>query len=552
MSISPYTTWADIVAVGNGKKVLRHVHVSDETDSDFKLASTIIYEDESLEALILTKQALSIVNQQLTVGSVLFSFPATVFKHRVDAYNAIQSQCGRIHGVRPISYYGVPSDSNMLLEVKFKYDNGTTKAITSGVSVKDKTFKGFRTNFSDKNNLVHVKLSILHIPDQENFLEDLMTSLAYYGQILQIKEYSCGGYFEGQMSVNLNTGVGYTDEDDEYHSSVPLSNNLYLSEWDCFAASTSKGAPSVCHWCHVAGHIRSKCPELARPNVLHVIPPAAEVSENIDSGSTDCLDANILSDSDTALPDVSISPKIASRGSEASKFATTVVSVPGEVDHVMDTATLPSSKVELVGRSGGTDKGVSPKRSVLVPLAKLGKILQKLPPVFLSNSWSARWFLDLPLQCVVTVGDAVNTLSPTLISSSVPLLYLVSDIFSRNQTTDNLQNTRVVNASKVKEVRRALYPSDGWSAATGFMPTALHNQTIRDVLLPTWLPALYHWTITQGRGNMFTVSGIRPDDLGWYCHPDRAKFEIRPSCLRWFQPGSYFGPLYSGSFSPWI
>ncbi|KAG2192840.1 hypothetical protein INT47_012369 [Mucor saturninus] len=163
----------------------------------------------------------------------------------------------------------------------------------------------------------------------------------------------------------------------------------------------------------------------------------------------------------------------------------------------------------------------------IVPLAQLGKLLQKLPPLSLSNSWSARWFLDLPLQCVVTVGDAVNTWSPTLIPSSVPLRYLVSDIFSWNQTTDNLKNTRVVTASKVKEVRRALYPLDGWFAATGFLPTALHNQTNRDVLLPTWLPALYHWTIPQGRRNMVTVSGIRPGDLRWYWHPDRTKLEIR-------------------------
>ncbi|KAG2193794.1 hypothetical protein INT47_009936 [Mucor saturninus] len=127
----------------------------------------------------------------------------------------------------------------------------------------------------------------------------------------------------------------------------------------------------------------------------------------------------------------------------------------------------------------------------ITPLAQLGKILQKLPPLSLSDTWSARWFLDLPLQCVVTVGDAVNTWSPTLIPSSVPLRCSAS------------------------------------FDATGFLPTALHNQTNRDVLLPTWLPVLYHWTIPQGRGNMVTVSGIRPGNLRWYWHPDRAKFEIR-------------------------
>ncbi|KAG2198608.1 hypothetical protein INT47_001055 [Mucor saturninus] len=183
MSISPASTWADIAAVGNAKKVLR---------PEFKPTSAIIYEDQYLDALILTKQAPSIVNQDLATGSVLFSFPATVFKHHVEACVAIQSQCGPLPGVRPISYYGVSSDNNMLLEIKFRDDDSTTKAITSGVSLKDKIFKGFPTDFSDDNTLVHVKLSLLHIPDQEDLKEDLKESLESYGRVLQIKEYSCG------------------------------------------------------------------------------------------------------------------------------------------------------------------------------------------------------------------------------------------------------------------------------------------------------------------------------------------------------------------------
>ncbi|KAI7890763.1 uncharacterized protein EV154DRAFT_510510 [Mucor mucedo] len=392
MSISPDSTWADIAAVGNTKKDLRPIHVFDETDSEYKRASTIIYKDKCPEALILTQQAMSIVKQKFTDGSVLFSFPATVLKHCFEAYQAIESQCDPLHGVRPISYYGVRSDCNMLLEVKFLDDGTSMKAITSD-------FKGFRTNFSDNNNLVHVKFSILYIPDQENVLEDLISSLAYYGQVLQIKEYSCRGYFEGQMSVILNTVVGYTDEDDEHYASVPLSNNLYLSEWDYFATATFKGAPSVCHWCHVASHIRSKCPELAKTKcfVCHSNGHTAKFcksGKHIDLDSTDCLDATILSDSDTDISDVSTSPKIASRGSEDSNFATTVASVYGEVDHVMDTTTLSSSNPELVGRTRGTDKGLSPQRSALGkhPTSKLSvkgtfpKLVARTPPTLKGNN----------------------------------------------------------------------------------------------------------------------------------------------------------------------
>ncbi|CEP16769.1 hypothetical protein [Parasitella parasitica] len=44
----------------------------------------------------------------------------------------------------------------------------------------------------------------------------------------------------------------------------PLNNMLYLGKFDCFVPATFKGAPPVCHFCRHSGHIRAKCPELAR------------------------------------------------------------------------------------------------------------------------------------------------------------------------------------------------------------------------------------------------------------------------------------------------
>ncbi|KAG2194346.1 hypothetical protein INT47_011513 [Mucor saturninus] len=162
-------------------------------------------------------------------------------------------------------------------------------------------------------------------------------------------------------------------------------------------------------------------------------------------------------------------------------------------------------------------------------LAIIGKLLAKRPPLGLSQFWCARWFLDLPLKCVVTVGPAVNTWLPTLVPSSVALRYLVSDIYKWDQVHDVLVNSRVVTAPKVKEVRKALHPSDGWFAATGFVPTALRDTPNRDSLLPAWLPSLYHWCIPQDPGNSVTVSGVRPVDLRWFWHPDREGCESRPT-----------------------
>ncbi|KAG2191393.1 hypothetical protein INT47_004327 [Mucor saturninus] len=125
-------------------------------------------------------------------------------------------------------------------------------------------FKGSPSIPSGKNTLVHVKMTLLRIPDQETFLADFKRSLRYYGEVYQVKEYTCGGYFEREMSVILDISAGYIDASGSKVKKEPLTSNLYLEEWDYFASATFKGAPTVCHWCHVAGHVRSKCPELAK------------------------------------------------------------------------------------------------------------------------------------------------------------------------------------------------------------------------------------------------------------------------------------------------
>ncbi|KAG2191927.1 hypothetical protein INT47_007552 [Mucor saturninus] len=1102
--------WSTVATRGASKKVLRPLPVSMETDSRYKLQANLIYQHVDLDYQIMMRQAAAIVKQALTPGSVLFSLPAVLFKHRSDAYKLIEDQCGDVQGFRPINNYGTRSAGEIMVEVKFKQAASTTMAITKGVSVKNMLFKGSPSIPSGNNTLVHVKMTLLRIPDQETFLADLKRSLRYYGEVYQVKEFTCGVYFEGGLSVILDISAGYIDASGNKVKNEPLTNNLYLEEWDCFASATFKGARTVCHWCHVAGHIRSKCPELAKTRCFscygnghtakfckkkNATPSVVPVLADSLSAHSNPVIEQVVSDSDTDISEASASSNVAPAGSAASKYATTVEMVSMELDRKNDdyTAATPmagpsrdvvgsasksqshkrsvlgkpsipnknnrvipklvvrtpptirghklftktkcsatgsvlvnsddiireargfyqelytpdliddaavdsllaripddvvlsvedsdsltdpilmDTRQDLVGhtplgKSPGLDglsfkvykylfktsadfrtmllgilndvligvfapswqqtrmvllfkkgdpmlntvlpqlinpyqtgfmrnrlisdngwlnqmfmantrdvapgipqlavlldqekaydrvhpdylrkvifrfgfpltlvdslgtlffgteisismngwfgmvipqsrglrqgnsfspllfnlafepllrsipscsglSGVSlgggavssavcplvpsvwidtpnssdhdfisqsvvnppspvkllryaddlevflngpgewpqngvgicgvghtewvdiaqsegldwhnsgsvgavrylryplyhtstqldaflnevrlkilrhsnilrqrnlslrgsglvanslllsrlwhilrvvsipakwldsvqalvrgyllpfwPRTSIstmyvpqkfggvslvdvylqqlalqhiyiqrlisgpnktdfvspwlvrgiqlytgytsilpcflypaksqnslkrIVPLAQLGKILQKLPPLSLSSTWSVRWFLDLPLQCVVTVGDAVNTWSPTLVRSSVPVRYLVSDIFSWNPATDNFKNTRVVNARKVKEVRRALYPSDCWFAATGFLPTALHNQTNRNILLPTWLPALYYWTIPQGRGNMVTVSGIRPGDLRWYWHPDRAKFEIR-------------------------
>jgi hypothetical protein len=257
-------SWSDVTARGLTHKIVRPARPFKQGNGDVSLIGKIIYEHADLNVQILARKAASIVRQALTPGSVLFSFPPRLFKSRSEAYDLIAKQCGAVSGVRPISMYAGKASGDLLVEVKFVVPESTTKAVSVGVSVGDLSFKATPSTDSMSNsNLVHVKLNLLRIPDEETFVADLKRSLRYYGQVYQIKKFLFHGYFEGEISVLLDVSSGFIDDKGELMSSQPLANNLYLEEWDCFAAATFKGAAPVCHWCRLAGHIRDNCPDLA-------------------------------------------------------------------------------------------------------------------------------------------------------------------------------------------------------------------------------------------------------------------------------------------------
>ncbi|KAI7875444.1 uncharacterized protein EV154DRAFT_606845 [Mucor mucedo] len=100
--------------------------------------------------------------------------------------------------------------------------------------------------------------------------------------------------------------------------------------------------------------------------------------------------AQVLSDSDTDISDVSTSPKFEPSGSAPSKFATTVAIVSMEVDNHMNTTTPASSTAgPMVEVTSGAIKVPGAKRSVLgkhsVPKSgikgPLPKLVVRTPPV---------------------------------------------------------------------------------------------------------------------------------------------------------------------------
>ena len=178
----------------------------------------------------------------------------------MDAYKARQQQVSPLVELRPLSVYDDRNDGSLLIEAKFEEVEAASKAfLSTGVVYKAVLAKETR----EFGELKHVQFALMRIVREPTFLVDLMDSLAYYGKVLQVKQFTRGGFFEGKFSVMLDTSVGH-QVGEEWQVANPLDRMLYLSEFDCFVAATYKGAPPVCHFCRHSGHIRAKCPELAK------------------------------------------------------------------------------------------------------------------------------------------------------------------------------------------------------------------------------------------------------------------------------------------------
>ncbi|KAI7873310.1 uncharacterized protein EV154DRAFT_570187 [Mucor mucedo] len=333
MSNQDHVSWSTVAFRGASKKVLRPLPVSPETDSQFKLKGNTLFHHPELDYQIMVRQAASIVKQALTPGSVLFSFPASLFKHRREAYELIEAQCGTVQGFRPISNYGTRSAGEIMVEVKF-WQQYTC-------ACQDDSFANSGQGYVSGGS---------------------KRSLRYYGEVYQVKQYTCNGYFEGELSVILDISAGYIDVSGDKVKNEPLTNNLYLEEWDCFASASFKDAPTVCHWCRLTRNARSKCPELAKTKCFSCrgsghtakfckkknlgvteLPVLDKIPTDLPSPTFESFHAQVLSDSDTDISDVSTSPKFEPSGSAASKLATTVASVYMEVDNHMNTTTPASS-----------------------------------------------------------------------------------------------------------------------------------------------------------------------------------------------------------------
>jgi hypothetical protein len=265
MAPLPTETWAIMASRHGQKRFVQQNKRRINTTVEIPLVGSILYEDDDLKGQILASKAMAIVQQSLSSGSVLFSFQKTLFADRVEAYKLIQEQISSKVEFRPLSLYDVRDDGSLLIEAKFTDTDHAKQAMMDGVKVQGVMYKASSSRESAEfGDIKHVQLTLLRMTEKETFLHDVMESLSYFGRVLQVKQFTRNGYFEGKISVILDTSVGYQVGESEWQEARPLDRMVYLSEFDCYASATYKGAPPVCHFCGHSGHVRAKCPELAK------------------------------------------------------------------------------------------------------------------------------------------------------------------------------------------------------------------------------------------------------------------------------------------------
>ncbi|CEP16774.1 hypothetical protein [Parasitella parasitica] len=173
ISDNPGETWATMVSRHGKKLAVQPNH------------------HENLQAQSLANKAMAIIQQSLTTDSVLFSFPKGLFSDRILAYKQIQQQISSNVEFRPLSLYDDRADGSLLLETKFSDAMDSEKAQFEDVTIEGVVFKVLPTgNRAKIGEFTHVQFTLLRMVDQSTLLHDLIESLLYYGEVLQVKKLS--------------------------------------------------------------------------------------------------------------------------------------------------------------------------------------------------------------------------------------------------------------------------------------------------------------------------------------------------------------------------
>ncbi|KAI8367997.1 hypothetical protein EDC96DRAFT_415801, partial [Choanephora cucurbitarum] len=198
--------WATVAAIGNQMRI-PYSPRSRVQETRVKYVPETLFSSPDFESEIINRRAASLVQQALTDGSVLFSFPAGMFATHIDAYRSIRENIGPVTGFQHLSgYTSNPGKGDMLIEARFVSGDDRRKAMEQGITIGARNFVGTPTSSgAHAKNFVHVALTLLHIPAEGELLQGLKDSLQHYGTVHQIKQFTCEGFFDGKISFVIDT-----------------------------------------------------------------------------------------------------------------------------------------------------------------------------------------------------------------------------------------------------------------------------------------------------------------------------------------------------------
>jgi hypothetical protein len=257
---TPAISWSQIVA--KGKVLPVPIAIRGSCDS-MDRRSKIQYEDPALKSTLLSHVAAQIIQSTVNPDSALFSGPQSMVLKHTTVYELIDLQVGVFNSAKCLSEHSKVKEENHLIQIHFENTEFTKKAVKTGFTYKGIAFQGVPCNQGHVNGIVHIQLAILFIPNKARSLIDhLPHALRHHSKTLQIKFHYVDDFFEGHVSVILDTSAG----PDKLQ---PLTRNLYLDKWDRYVPARFKSAPPVCYFYRQSGCLRAACPRLASETCFH-------------------------------------------------------------------------------------------------------------------------------------------------------------------------------------------------------------------------------------------------------------------------------------------
>lgn len=214
-----------------------------------------LYENPDHAALMECCIAFRFLDTPLTPGSVIFKLPKKLFANRTDAYKLIENEIGPVANkiFIPLSDRYTSTDF-LIINTKFCTEEATKKAVSTGLKIEGKQYTALL--YKDKlqlNDVTKMEISCVPIEEDDNVLVEKLTSaLCNYGKVMLITRNSCNGYFDGNVTVDL-------DRNNSSRNWPPLPNRMYFKCWDNFLTATYKSYPQVCKCCYESGHFHKYC-----------------------------------------------------------------------------------------------------------------------------------------------------------------------------------------------------------------------------------------------------------------------------------------------------